>query len=255
MVDKLDYKIVGLAIVFLLCWMGFYPQACSGVVVWSDDFDDGNHDGWTICENTVIVPESNWTASNNYLELNQEEWGAISHPSNVAYGTWSFDFKANETQVESGTFSSIAFISNNITNLADFNDWTCYWIYFEAISTSEGLSFTIKLRKNVLTIIDSSETNVPIAGWHHMKVTRTETGLFSVYHNGSPIMQGEDTDIDTTELFVFGIVESGGMIDNIVVDNEIAPPPPAPIDWVLIATIGASAVVIVAVLVIILRRR
>ncbi|MHA2057877.1 MAG: hypothetical protein ACW979_09640 [Candidatus Thorarchaeota archaeon] len=40
MADKLDYKIVGLAIIFLLCWMGYSPIACRSTVVWSDDFNE-----------------------------------------------------------------------------------------------------------------------------------------------------------------------------------------------------------------------
>ena len=48
MANRLDYKIVGLAILFLLCWMGCSPLACRGTQVWSDDFNDGNYDGWTM---------------------------------------------------------------------------------------------------------------------------------------------------------------------------------------------------------------
>ena len=56
---NLDYKIVGLAILFLLCWMGYSPLACRGAVVWSDDFNDGNYDGWTICDNSTLN-DGNW---------------------------------------------------------------------------------------------------------------------------------------------------------------------------------------------------
>ncbi|MHA2004770.1 MAG: rhodanese-like domain-containing protein [Candidatus Thorarchaeota archaeon] len=37
MLGKLDYKIVGLAVLFLLCWMGYSPEVSTSAVVWSDD--------------------------------------------------------------------------------------------------------------------------------------------------------------------------------------------------------------------------
>ncbi|MHA2350713.1 MAG: hypothetical protein ACXADL_13910, partial [Candidatus Thorarchaeota archaeon] len=115
MVEKLDYKIVGLAILFLLCWMGYSPLASRSAEVWSDDFDDGNYDGWTICENPdLFIADSNWSAADYCLEIVQEDWGIISYPSSVAYGTWSFDFKANESQVTSGAQAEIVFISSNL---------------------------------------------------------------------------------------------------------------------------------------------
>ena len=35
------------------------PILVSADVVWSDNFDDGNYDGWTICENPVYSSGSN----------------------------------------------------------------------------------------------------------------------------------------------------------------------------------------------------
>ena len=263
MVHKLDYKIIGLTILFLLCWMGYSPLACSGAVVWSDDFNDGNDIGWATCLNDVFSNGSEWTAADNYLRLvesdddNDQEldWGIKSHPSDVVYGTWSFDFRFNETQVEVGTFASIMFISDYFLNHDDFNDWTAYWVYFEATTTSE---LTVRLRKNTLTILDTYETTIPVAGWHSMNVTRTEAGLFKVYHNGDLIMQAEDTAIDASEVFAFAGNEVA-IIDNVVVYDEVHTQTPTttpePIDWLLVSALGASAVVILVVLVVILKRR
>ena len=233
--------------------------------MWEDNFNASNYDGWTICENPNVNSGSNWSAANNYLQLDQTtwsdfweiNWGLISHPSNIAYGTWSFDFKANESLVVSEKDTtvperivqsfSIAFISNDITNLDDINDWTCYWVHFKA--QSGGNSFVIYLRKNLMTVIDATDTNVPVAGWHHIDVTRTTEGLFSVYHNDSLIMQGVDTEIDTSELFVF-VAQNGAMFDNIVVDDEILITPPVyipPMTMILLVVGGVAIVVIVLV--------
>jgi len=244
---NLDYKIVGLEILFLLCWMGFSPLACSGAVVWSDDFNDGNHDGWTICRNPVYDSVSNWSATNGYLQLAGSDWGIISHPSNVAYGTWSLDFKFDEAQVVTRSWADIVFISSNLDGATD--DLACYFLAFVVSMAAESYGLALRLGKakdGVFTTMDSSETLLSVAGWHHIDVTRTTTGLFSVYNNGSLILQGTDTDIGTSELF--SLWAGQGLLDNVVVDD--APP----IDWLPIG-MGASAVVIIAVVVIFLKRR
>ena len=265
MVGKQDYRIVGFAILFLLCWMGFSPLACRSAMVWSDDFNDGDYDGWTICENLALGSKwptagyngSQWSATNSYLQLDQEGWGVMTRPSNVAYGTWSFDFKFNETQIGYGSDAAVVIISSDDILTDDWDDPEYFEIYihFEVSTLEEPHNFTLFLKKyhdGDRTIIDSV-WHVPVAGWHHIDVTRNTTGWFSVYHNGSPIMEGGDTDIDTSELFWLQF-EEWQMIDNVVVSDTVDITP-EPFDWLPIAIIGASAVVIIAVLVIILKRR
>ncbi|MFW9850735.1 MAG: hypothetical protein ACFFF4_16535 [Candidatus Thorarchaeota archaeon] len=257
MVKRRGYKIVGLAVLILLCWMGYSPIAVSSTEVWSDNFNDGNYDGWTICENTAIISPSTWSAADNYLQIDQEDWGIISHPSDTAYGTWSFDVKGDEALVDSASHASIEFISTNVTTLDDLNDWTCYWIYFTVSSVSEGKMYTLKLRKNVNTVLAFYDTPVPVGGWQHIDVTRTAAGMFSVYLNGSLVMQVGDNDITTSDMFTLS-PNKWHMIDNIVVDDEITITPTTttdvPVDWTLII-IGVTVVVIVLVLVIIVLKR
>ncbi|MFW9805424.1 MAG: rhodanese-like domain-containing protein [Candidatus Thorarchaeota archaeon] len=35
MVSQPDYKVIGVAIMFLLCWIGYFPQPCRSTSVWS----------------------------------------------------------------------------------------------------------------------------------------------------------------------------------------------------------------------------
>ncbi|MFX1416053.1 MAG: hypothetical protein ACFFC0_04535, partial [Promethearchaeota archaeon] len=71
-------------------------------------------------------------------------------------------------------------------------------------------------------------------------------------HNGSLVVQATDTDIDSSVMFWL-YFRYGSMTDNIVVGNGTTINPPFP--WLPIAIIGGSALVIVAVVVIFLRRR
>ncbi|MHA2323560.1 MAG: hypothetical protein ACXACG_18170 [Candidatus Thorarchaeota archaeon] len=209
--------------VFVLC-IAVYPTTTNATVVWSDDFDDGNYDGWTLCNNTVINTSSNWSAANYYLQVLQDT-GTITHPSNIAYGKWSFDFKANGTQVTTGQGLSIGFISNdinNVTNVVNPQDWLCYGIKIRAVSTIEGKEFRLDLTKwygGVFTILDNYDSYLSVGGLHHIDVTRTPAGLFQVYYNGSPVLQAEDTEMTTSELFVVSL-QDWNMVDNIVVDDD-----------------------------------
>jgi hypothetical protein len=263
MVGRMDCRIVGLAIVFLLCWIGCIPLAVRGTVVWSDNFNDGNYDGWCVCNNTEAFGGdygfngSQWKVANGYLQLDQENLGIITRPSNVAYGTWSFDFKVNDTAVGLGTFAEVVFISNNAVLTSDdyVSDAIASAVRFDVFSHEEPLNFTLTLWKRHhtnLTMLDSYGP-VPVAGWHHFDLTRNTTGWISVYYNGSPvpILEGENTDLETNELFWLWF-EEWHMIDNIVVDDEVRR---NSIDWLAIGIIGASAVVAVAVLVVLLKRR
>ncbi|MHA1939427.1 MAG: hypothetical protein ACXABV_09940 [Candidatus Thorarchaeota archaeon] len=252
---------------FALC-ISVCTTTSNAAVVWEDNFDDGNYDGWAICNNTAVNPASNWSAVNNYLRLEQKDSGTISHPSDIAYGTWSFDFKANETEVTIGRGFAIAFISNDINNVTDVvitDDWSCYWIDFRAVNTSEGFRFALRCSKwhdGIHWVIDAEyDEYFPFSGWHHIDVSRNTTGYFSVYLNGSLVLQGVDTELTTSELFVVSLSD-WNMIDNVAVDEPITTttttttpttPPPPPWDPIAIG-VGVAAVVIVLAIVLLRRR-
>jgi hypothetical protein len=228
----MDYKIFGLAIMFLLCWMGYSPLASRSTIVWSDDFSDAIYNEWTIVDRPMVNPLSNWTAADNCLQIDQDDSGTITHPSSVAYGTWSFDFKVNENEVRSGTGAAIAFISNdihNMTSVVEPADWQCYWLRIRSYVKSEGgYGLSFQLRKwydDFDATINASETHLSVTDWNHLAVTRNTTGFFSVYYNGTEVMQGEGTEITTSELFVVSL-NSWCMIDNVVVRDDVLPPPP-----------------------------
>ena len=60
------------------------PTTCSAVVVWQDDFNDGNHDGWAIYQGDMGI-------ISNALVVTAAFWSFARYSSHVAYGYWSFD--------------------------------------------------------------------------------------------------------------------------------------------------------------------
>ena len=86
---------VGFVLVGVLLLVAFIPIPAYAAEVWSDDFDDGNYDDWT-------VTEGEFTCADGYLEVTEHtggtagSWSGIYRNSTVTSGTWSFDyFRAN----------------------------------------------------------------------------------------------------------------------------------------------------------------
>jgi hypothetical protein len=111
-----------------------------------------------------------------------------------------------------------------------------------------------------------------ISGLQEIDVTRSDSGQFTVYINGTPQIEVEDSTYTTSGDFCFGS-ESGQAIDNVVVRDDVVPPTTTttlpttttttttsetdstgvPIELLVIG-VGGVAVVVIAV-VVILRRR
>jgi hypothetical protein len=74
----------------LLCFSLFMAFPSKADVVWSDNFDDGNYDGWYIWNGT-------FSAMDHTLEpVPGDNMYFISHFSTVSNGTWSFDVLVGE---------------------------------------------------------------------------------------------------------------------------------------------------------------
>ena len=270
MVERLKYKLVGLGIVLLLCWMACSPPACQGAVIWADDFNDGTYEPeWTIVVNPNIhdgnygFSGSSWSAANNYLQMlpSIDDWGEISHPSDVTVGTWSFDIQLNLTDFHPiGALVIINFLSNDVNDLNDESEINSYRV---GCNIPFGTDAVWNLGKiiNGAEIIIARGCPVPGTGWHHIDVTRNSTGLIKVYHNGALIIQAVDTDITISEV-IWLYFQDMQMIDNIVVDDEVVvddqdQPITCPPPWWLFVIGGSVAVIVVVIVVVIvfLRRR
>jgi hypothetical protein len=62
-----------------------------------------------------------------------------------------------------------------------------------------------------------------ISGLQEIDVTRSDSGQFTVYINGTPQIEVEDSTYTTSGDFCFGS-ESGQAIDNVVVRDDVVPP-------------------------------
>ncbi|KKK55718.1 hypothetical protein LCGC14_3071730, partial [marine sediment metagenome] len=166
-------------------------------ITWSDDFNDGDHDGWII--NGYYAPPSGsdrYTQGsvdviNNELVFNGDRvfrnFSYATHESQIAYGSWSFDVKV-EPFFGSSNHTHIYFIEDREPDQVPLYDSTfcCYDIFIYSAPYTYGPPNWMKpfddtapsfllVRRNPTLIIGEYRVD-EIKGWYHIEVTRDETG-------------------------------------------------------------------------------
>ena len=245
-----------LLILGLICCGALGPVLCSAAEVWSDNFDDGNYDGWSISD---YGGGSQWTAVNRVLQVNQSNIGAICYPSTQVVGSWSFAIRTCSSPSPSqATDIALFFISTEPTYYDAAVPWTGYAFQVTPASIEGEMKHVFSIRKKTAEmdsatralVLDSWEGDTAASRWYHINVTRSGDGQMTACLNGTQILQAHDADFDTSEYLVcVGTMHQ--CFDNILVDDT-PPPPDIP---VLPLTIGAGAVVVVLGVVVVLRQR
>jgi hypothetical protein len=182
-------------------------------VVWSDDFADGNMDGWDTWE--YFGGDVNFTVVDGIVYSGGDGINMASHPSAVAYGTWSFDVLIGGYQV-----SGINFINDP--------DGIGYGLRF-AIESHQGIGqSSIQLVKDYPEVLLGHKVMNP-SGWHNMIVTRDNTGYMCVYADAELIIEAVDNSGTSSVDFLLVFEESADCgFDNVSVSDSVdmdeAPP-------------------------------
>ena len=247
--------VVWVGAMVLLCSLTFGPVPSTAAVVWVDDFNDGNYNGWTVrgflkIDGGILgqkKTEGNFSAADSTLRATGEPanvkdtlWNLAEHPSSVAYGTWSFD--VNAMDIPEHHFYVFFMI----------NDWETFpestYGYCIYISPKDAEFKLMKLAGDARFIkipLDRYQFDLAaFSGWQHIDVTRDTDGQFYVYINGTLRLEAVDTEITTSTNFRFGS-ETGPALDNVIVSDtvDITPAPATP-EWLTIS-IGVPVVLVV----------
>lgn len=246
---------------FVLC-LSVFTGTVESAIVWSDNFDDEDLTDWTLFgyENdtsTTIIP-SNFTAVGGALTVTGDYITVAQHASTINVGTWSFDMfvpSDNHGGID------VMFMSNGSR---PFPHFASMFVSVEALMDM-GRFDVWEMRGDDGVLFETPY--IPsggIEGWHHIDVSRTNTGRFRVFFNDTLIMDFVSNDVtSSTYLEVFCWNATGAKIDNLEVNDEVLTPPntspttpttPPDIPYVLIA-VGLGAVVVVVLAVVCLRRR
>lgn len=251
--------------------LGLFPNSASATVVWSDDFSDGNYDGWTVWNGT-------WDASGGFLEATgtqSPETNTIVHDNGQIYGTYTFDFYKSSSVTG---FYYIAVVGENIGVLNldlghTIQDWYGVMFYQDYINL-------VRVSNNgAPNILYTYEHTEEFDGWYTVSVSvmsndsvslsfegelkATVTSMISLYISSgdySYILSPPDGAIDNIEVTDYDpstITETTTTTTTTTTEPPTTPTdgPPAPIPLELIAIGIGGAAVVVIILVIVLKRR
>ncbi|MHA2207416.1 MAG: hypothetical protein ACXABC_16295, partial [Candidatus Thorarchaeota archaeon] len=190
---------------------------------WSDDFDDGDIDGWSVQGlNTSTFPwtscPGNITAEDHTMRVYSEAWSEAYRTSNVAYGSWAFDVYCVDTPNER---SYIAFVSGSpVLVPEDINSMPFEYGIITVVGQYESYNSAFVLYRRpsdspYLVALGNYDVE-EVSGWYHINITRDFDGNFEVNFNDTLGITVTDTTHTTSDLFTF-TAEAGYALDNIVV--------------------------------------
>jgi hypothetical protein len=200
--------------------MKLVTRKAPAAVVWSDDFNDGNMDGWD-CISWPDMGPSNFTVINGVVYAQGDIINAARHESSVAYGTWSIDIYIAGEELSAMEFISDAPYGSNVSQ----NGYELIFASGSLRGTSSNQIHFVELYATSTTsyqlgILDSYRMNP--AGWHHVDITRDTSGYFCVYFNNTPIIELVDNTVKTSNGFALAFEENAGCaFDNVVVSDSV----------------------------------
>lgn len=216
-----------LILIILLCVSLFVAFPCKAEIVWSDNFDDGNYDGWIVWNGTFSAEDHTLKPMTGYNKY----W--IGHLSTVTNGTWSFD-------VLVGGGIVIWLMSDSEEQgllIASYLDTDGIHLRLYSVS-SEGSN-----------VLGEYVYNSDASAWQHIDVTRNSDGRTCLYLNSTLLVDVVDHAVIKSRFFKY-LPYGVAAIDNIVVSNtiDIQQPPPFYMQVWFLATVGAFAAGIILVL-------
>lgn len=209
---KRQRNIIVVFIIAMFCAVSLAPVHVMAVVDFTDDFNDGNYDGWTVVNGT-------WSASNNYLKsTNSSEISGIYFENKAIFGNFSFDVFMNSS------------VSINIPY--------SYGVYFSA---DDGYFTNAGIRApyagHCLVVSDSSfelwrfvgASGVEIGnydhgsnfdGWYSIRVTLMSNYTVKMWIDNVLEVEGLSVHAFSNMTRFYIVAPENGAVDNIVVDGE-----------------------------------
>ena len=175
-------------------------------IVWSDDFDDGDMEGW---EHLLGEPYVHEVAV--YFG---DSGGGILYPNTVKTGTWNFDVFICE---ESRRTPEIWFI------LAELGP--DQYANFTINITQQPITLLeiTRLDGNEETLIDKVTVREPekLTGWHHVDITRDDSDNVNIYVDSALISKFNEEFPYDSSVFFYYVICDGPALDNMIVRNQV----------------------------------
>jgi len=181
-----------------------FLSGCSSVeddsIVWSDDFEDGELDGWDVWWQKGI-----YSIDDGILTI--KTGGDLYHESSVLNGTWSFDLFLDD--------------NSDTTHEFRFTEGTYNFQNLEVKQAENTQIWVTTQRDDGEAIPSHVDLGKKLSGWHHFDITREESGMIKIYLDGEFILEHfDDREFDAEKLVVMYCC-SGPVLDNLVVRDKV----------------------------------
>ena len=245
MIPKRNNRVISwwftLGVSLLLCSAACGIPAVDAATVWSDNFNDGNTNGWT-------THTGSFSASSYYLVGSTAGTNHISHASTVARGTWSFDlhFDSFNTAFNTAVFFMASDLNPGNNGFPE-NGYSIE-IGFGWIGLAEAFGL-VRYENNVRNPMDVYSPASLQEDWH-IDITRGDDDHIYVYFDNTLVMDRQNSAHDTSTHFFILSTGTVRSFDNIVVSDtvDIQPPStpttPTPTDTPVIPGFPAVAIAV-----------
>ena len=198
----------------------------SAQLVWQDDFQDGNLEGWTVTYGNFTVEDGTLILENDTFPT-----GGIYHPSNGVVGSWSFKITGRGWEVH---FIATATSGPNMYG---------YRLVRGFDQFGEAFFFEKILNDSVERLVWYRYTGHEYS--NHVNITRNVEGAFEVYIDRELVINKTDTSVMESSYFLYFAHGNGSALDNVEVVTELYTPPGYPTVF-LVGFIATIAILVVA---------
>ncbi|MHA1978697.1 MAG: hypothetical protein ACW98I_17475 [Candidatus Hodarchaeales archaeon] len=240
MVNRLftSFSVYGVLILGVLCL--FPLTQVSAGVVWTEDWETGLSDEWIIdaysyelfsgfqpYELTTPSVVAGVFKTNAPTSAFLVYWSGVHRNSTVAFGTWSFDWVV-EPGVDHESYVDVFFMVNNykdnITGEVVFGDTPGYVLNLQSGFKGPLTANSITLARAAGGGLSQSALGIKvfaseITGSHHIEVSRSSDGEFTVAFDSTVELTATDTNFNTSEKFVIGAWIGDSGFDNITTSD------------------------------------
>jgi len=196
---------------FLIFGCGSTPTPDPSIV-WSDDFEDGDTDGWE-----EPFSDGEYSVHEGVL-ITTDNGDILMHESRVSSGTWSFDVFFPEEDVS-------YFPEFEICLSCDQDSKVGFGMFILGMDNS--IVSVVTLNNSMLSRGDQFPIGRKLTGWNHFDITRDESGNSKIYLNGELILEYKDELTISPQWLIFDTPIIGPVFDNVVVRDQVIDSQPA----------------------------
>lgn len=201
----------------------------NATILWSDNFDDGNFEGWNISGASPFLQQNSELAEGNFSAVDKtlraigapvvSAYSFATHSTMTTTGTWSWDLYFNKEGTLNSIQQRIFFIDKPLMDLPF--DWNGHEV---SIFDVGSLHLERIWDGMMMDVYGTGSFKAQPGTWTHIDVTLDSDGRWRVYANGTLCMDKVDKTFLDFSYFGFGL-PVGPAVDNVVVSDTMFVPP------------------------------